>query len=78
MIIVKNYLYNAGYQLLTVLLPLITTPYVTRTLTKAGYGIYSYTYANIQYFVLLAGMGITIYGNREIAYCFGKKEYKKF
>ena len=37
--VIKNYLYNAGYQLLTVILPLITTPYVTRVLTSQGYGI---------------------------------------
>lgn len=75
--IIKNYLYNAGYQLLTVLLPLITTPYVTRVLTNEGYGVYSFTFANIQYFVLLAGLGITIYGNREIAYSVAQnnKEY---
>lgn len=66
--IIKNYFYNAGYQLLVILLPLITMPYVTRVLTNVGYGQYSYTYANIQYFVLIAGLGTTIYGNREIAY----------
>ena len=66
--IIKNYLYNAGYQLLVILLPLITMPYVTRVLTDVGYGQYSYTFANIQYFVLIAGLGTVLYGNREIAY----------
>lgn len=72
--VIKNYLYNAGYQLLTVILPLITTPYVTRVLTSQGYGIYSFTYANIQYFMLIAGLGLGIYGNREIAYRVGKNK----
>ena len=66
--VIKNYIYNAGYQLLVILLPLITMPYVTRTLTRVGYGQYSYTYTNIQYFVLVAGLGTILYGNREIAY----------
>lgn len=66
--VIKNYIYNASYQLLVVLLPLITTPYVTRVLTSSGYGVYTYTFTNIQYFVLLAGMGVAIYGNREVAY----------
>lgn len=66
--VIKNYLYNAGYQLLNILLPLVTMPYVTRVLTNIGYGRYSYTYTNIQYFVLIAGMGTILYGNREIAY----------
>lgn len=70
--VIKNYIYNAGYQLLSVILPLVTTPYVTRVLTKTGYGIYSFTYTNIQYFILIAWLGITVYGNREIAYFAGK------
>lgn len=70
--VIKNYIYNAGYQLLSVILPLVTTPYVTRVLTKTGYGIYSYTYTNVQYFILIAWLGITIYGNREIAFFAGK------
>ncbi|MCG4778655.1 oligosaccharide flippase family protein, partial [Eggerthella lenta] len=33
-----------------------------------GVGIYSYTYSIVQYFVLFAGLGIPLYGNRQIAY----------
>lgn len=68
MSIVKNFLYNVSYQLLTLLLPLITVPYVSKILGASGIGDYAFTYANTQYFVLFGMVGITLYGNREIAY----------
>lgn len=68
MSVVKNFLYNVSYQLLTLLLPLITVPYVSKILGASGIGDYAFTYANTQYFVLFGMVGITLYGNREIAY----------
>lgn len=41
--VIKNYLYNASYQLLIMLAPLITTPYVARVLGAHESGIYTYT-----------------------------------
>ena len=38
----KNYLYNMAYQILAILLPLITTPYLSRVLGAESIGIYSY------------------------------------
>lgn len=64
----RNYFYNAGYQVLAMILPLITSPYITRVLGKSGVGINSYTNSLIQYFVLFGSIGISLYGNREIAF----------
>lgn len=64
----KNYLYNVGYQLLVIIVPLITTPYINRVLGPYGVGINTYTNTIIQYFILFGGMGIALYGNRQIAY----------
>ena len=50
------------------ILPLITGPYVARVLGPQGVGINTYTGAIIQYFVLFGGLGIGLYGNRQIAY----------
>ena len=61
-------MYNTVYQVLILILPLITAPYVSRTLGTTGVGIYSSTAAWLGYFVLAGGLGITLYGNREIAY----------
>ena len=66
--VIKNFLYNVSYQILTLLLPLITVPYVSKVLGANGIGDYAFTYANTQYFVLFGMIGITLYGNREVAY----------
>ncbi|MDD6172090.1 MAG: oligosaccharide flippase family protein, partial [Ligilactobacillus ruminis] len=72
--VIKNYLYNAGYQLLAVLLPLITAPYVSRIIGAHGIGINTATNSTIQYFILLGSIGIGLYGNREIAYLRSNKQ----
>ena len=63
-----NYAYNMGYQLLILIMPLITTPYVSRILGADGIGISGYTISIVTYFVLFGSLGISIYGQREIAY----------
>ena len=64
----KNYIYNLIYQLLIIILPLITTPYLSRVLHAEGIGIYSYTLSIVTYFALFGSLGISMYGQREIAY----------
>ncbi|MFT8425235.1 MAG: polysaccharide biosynthesis C-terminal domain-containing protein [Liquorilactobacillus sp.] len=66
--VIRNYLYNAGYQLLLVILPLVTATYISRVLTKTGVGINAYTNSIITYFILFGSLGINLYGNRQIAY----------
>ena len=64
----KNYLFNLLYQILLLLTPMITAPYVSRVLGPDGIGQVSYTESIATYFVLFATMGITTYGQREISY----------
>lgn len=64
----KNYIYNLCYQLLVVLVPVVTTPYISRVLGAEGIGIYSYTNSIVTYFALFAALGTTVYSRREIAY----------
>lgn len=66
--LIKNYLYNAFYQVFVLFVPLITMPYVSRTLGASGAGINAFTNSNTQYFVLIATLGVTLYGNRQTAY----------
>ena len=66
--VVRNYLYNVGYQVLAIIVPLITAAYVSRILRPTGVGAYAFTNSIIQYFILLASMGIGYYGNRQVAY----------
>lgn len=66
--ITQNYLLNLVHQILIMIVPLITTPYVSRVLGAKGIGIYSYTYSVVTYFILFATLGTAIYAQREIAF----------
>ncbi len=66
--VIKNYLYNAGYQILLMLAPLITTPYISRVLGAHNNGINTYTNGWVTFFYLLGQLGVMLYGNRQIAY----------
>ncbi|WP_294143726.1 oligosaccharide flippase family protein [uncultured Clostridium sp.] len=69
-----NYILNTSYQILIMIVPLITTPYISRVLGADGIGIYSYTYSIVSYFVLVAVMGTSTFGQRTIAYYQEDKE----
>lgn len=66
--VTKNYLYNLLYQILVLILPLVTAPYISRVLGAENIGIYSYTLSISAYFILFGSLGIALYGQREIAY----------
>ena len=63
-----NYIFNLAYQILIIILPLITTPYVSRILGPDGIGAYSYTASITTYFILFGCIGLNLYGQREVAY----------
>lgn len=65
--IIKNYIYNTGYQLLTILIPIITTPYIARVIGSSGMGKYTYENSIAYYFVMFIMLGLNNYGNRTIA-----------
>lgn len=66
--VIKNYIYNLSYQILILIVPLITTPYLSRVLGAENIGIYSYTLSVTTYFILFGSLGVAMYGQREIAY----------
>lgn len=72
--IAKNFIYNLLLQIVTLFMPLITVPYVSRILGKEGVGVYSYTLSIVQYFVIFGTLGVSMYGNRQIAYVRDDKE----
>lgn len=63
----NNFIYNVAYQLLQIILPLVTAPYLSRVLGAGQLGQYSYTYSVANYFVLFAMLGVNNYGNRCVA-----------
>lgn len=65
--ITANVFFNLLYQVLTILMPLITTPYLSRVIGAEGIGINGYTLSIVTYFVLFGSLGTAMYGQREIA-----------
>ena len=63
-----NYIFNAAYQVLLLVTPLLTAPYLSRVLEPDGVGTASYVESIVAYFTLFATMGISTYGQREISY----------
>ena len=63
----RNFGYQMVYRILTVITPLITSPYLSRVLGVEALGKYSASQAYVNYFVLFAMLGIENYGNRSIA-----------
>lgn len=63
----KNYIYNLILQILSLLTPLITTPYISRVLGADGIGAYSYAASIMSYFTLFGNLGIATYGQLKIA-----------
>ena len=63
----KNYIYNLAYQILLVIVPFATIPYLSRILGVANIGINSFTLSIVSYFVMLANIGVWSLGQREIA-----------
>lgn len=62
-----NIILNMILQVINMLAPLITTPYVSRVLGVNQIGVYSYYFSLNYYLVMLAGLGTATYGVVEIA-----------
>ena len=63
----NNYVFQMLYQFLILVIPLILSPYLTRTLGKTSLGIYAYSNSIAYYFVILATLGISRHGQRIIS-----------
>jgi len=74
MSITKNLMYNLLLQIVNMVLPLVTVPYVSRILGTDGVGIYSYTYSITLYFIIVGTIGLSMYGIRQVAYTRDNKE----
>ena len=61
-----NYFYNILYQVVTILVPLITVPYTTRVIGDVGLGVNAFSASIVQWFTIFGIMGINTYGIRTI------------
>jgi len=62
-----NALFNVIRTMSTMIFPLITFPYTSRILGPEGIGKVSFATSFVSYFVLMASIGVPLYGIREIA-----------
>jgi O-antigen/teichoic acid export membrane protein len=65
--IIRNYFYNSGLNILNMIFPIISFPYISRILGVEGLGEASFILIFSGYFITLAALGIPIYGIREVA-----------
>ncbi|MDO4484703.1 MAG: flippase [Clostridia bacterium] len=63
----KNAFYNIAYRVFSIFLPLVTAPYLSRVVGKAGVGLYSYAWSVSEIFVIIGMLGLADYGVRAIA-----------
>lgn len=74
-----NAFLNSFRSVLNLIFPLITFPYVSRVLSIKGIGIYNFSNTYINYFILIAGLGVATYAVREGAkYREDKNEISEF
>jgi len=63
----KNFIYQSINEILIIIIPLITSPYISRVLGVENLGVYSLSYSIVYYFQIFCMLGIRFYGTREIA-----------
>ena len=75
----ENFIFSILKTLTTIIFPLITFPYASRILGPANLGKVQYCSSIISYFILIATLGINIYGVREGSkYKNNRNELNKF
>ncbi len=62
-----NIIINMVYQAIVIMVPLITTPYITRILGADAIGRYSFSVSIVTYFMMFSALGTSAYGAREIS-----------
>ncbi len=63
----KNAAYNVAYRMFSVFLPLVTAPYLSRTVGTDGVGLYSLAWSVSYVFCLIGMLGLNDYGVRTVA-----------
>lgn len=72
-----NLIYQMCYRILVLLTPFITSPYISRVLGADALGAYSFVLSIVNYFLMIAYLGIDNYGCRIIAEIRGENNYEK-
>ena len=60
----KNFVFQFAYQALILIVPLLMSPYLTRTLMPDSLGVSTYVHSIAYYFIIAANLGISVHGRR--------------
>ena len=69
----KNYIYNLIYQIIVIISPIVTAPYLSRVVGAEYLGIYSFVNSSGNIVLTISLLGIYSYGCRQIAYVRDRK-----
>lgn len=69
MSIARNVLYNIFNNVLNVVVPIVTVPYVSRVLGVEGVGVTGFVQNYVEIFAIFILLGIPLYGIREVGKC---------
>lgn len=70
----KSFFYSIAYEILALIIPIATTPYLTRVLGAEQLGTFSYFQSIAQYFYIFIMLGLRNHGTRSIARVRDSKE----
>lgn len=70
----KDIIYNAVYQLFLIVLPLLTTPILSRRIGAEGLGVYGYVFSIAQFLITAISVGMNPFRIRSIAKARNSKE----
>ncbi len=73
-VILVNFSFLSITQFFTLLLPLITYPYLIRTLGKDTYGLYAFANSSVTYFTIIINFGFNLSASKDIAQNIKNKE----
>lgn len=65
--LIENFASLSALQVVTLILPLITLPYVLRVMGKSGYGVYVMAITLMGYFVTITDFGFAVLAPRDVA-----------
>ena len=65
--LISNYFYHILYQIVRIILPIFSTPYIIKTVTPQYLGINDFAGNILNWFLIFGVLGVNIYGNRQIA-----------
>ena len=72
--IISNYFYNMLYQVMNIIIPILTIPYISRVLGVEGVGTNGYVSSIVIVFTAICTFGMINYGSKSIAYVRNKKD----